>query len=140
MDLIPTLGTLVPGRALDLACGSGSHSRWLAAHGWTVTSVDLVPAWDGVVQADLKRGEFPIVPGGWDLILCWRYWQEDLQPAIARGVRPGGVVALAGKKTGRFATSLEKYRAEFGGWTELASGEDEFLVFLIARRTEELVD
>jgi SAM-dependent methyltransferase len=111
MDLIPALSGLAPGRALDLACGSGNHSCWLAARGWIVTSVDLVPAWDGVVQADLERGEFAIVPGAWDLILCWRYWQEDLMPDIARGVRPGGVVALAGKKAGRFATSLEKYRS-----------------------------
>lgn len=105
-----------------------------------VTSVDLVPAWDGVVQADLERGEFLIAPSAWDLIVCWRYWHENLLPDIARGVRPGGVVALAGKKMGRFATSLEKYRAVFGAWTELASGENELLVFLVVRRGEELVN
>ena len=142
-EQIPALEGLPPGKALDLGCGSGRHTRWLAARGWTVTPVDIAPAWDGVVQADLERGEFEIVPGAWDLIVCWLYWQEDLMPKIARGVRPGGVVALAGKTTGRFATSLARYRAVFGGWTELASGENEAFAFLVARRgvrSKELVD
>ncbi len=85
------------------------------------------------MQADLERGEFVIVPEAWDLIVCWLYWQENLLPAIARGVRAGGVVALAGKTTGRFATSLERYRAVFGEWTELASGENEAFVFLVVQ-------
>jgi hypothetical protein len=112
----------------------------LAARGWDVTPVDIDPSWDSVVRADLTRGDFVIVPGAWDLIVCWLYWQEDLMPAIACGVRPGGVVALAGKTTGRFATSLARYRAAFSGWTELASGENEAFAFLVVRRVEELVD
>jgi hypothetical protein len=107
-----------------------------------VASVDLVPAWNGVIQADLEQGEFAIVPGAYDLIVCWLYWQENLLPAIARGVRPGGVVALAGKTTGRFATSLKRYRAVFGGWTELASDENESFAFLVVQcaARKELVD
>ena len=96
--------------------------------------MDLVPAWNEVVQADLERGDFIIVPEAWDLIVCWLYWQENLLPAVARGVRPGGVAALAGKTTGRFATSLAQYRAVFGEWTELASGENEAFAFLVVRR------
>lgn len=107
-----------------------------------MASVDLVPAWNGVIQADLEQGEFAIVPGAYDLIVCWLYWQENLLPAIARGVRPGGVVALAGKTTGRFATSLKRYRAVFGGWTELASDENESFAFLVVQcaARKELVD
>ncbi|NSC25682.1 class I SAM-dependent methyltransferase [Streptomyces albus subsp. chlorinus] len=32
---------LPPGAALDLACGSGGDSLWLAARGWRVTAVDI---------------------------------------------------------------------------------------------------
>ena len=76
----------------------------------------------------------------WDLIVCWLYWQPDLLPEIARGVREGGIVALAGKTTGRFATSLAQYRGAFAEWAEIASGENQSTAFFIAMRLEEPID
>jgi len=35
------LADLVPGRALDLACGEGRNALWLAERGWEVTAVDF---------------------------------------------------------------------------------------------------
>jgi len=32
---------LRPGRALDLGCGTGTNSLYLARHGWNVVGVDL---------------------------------------------------------------------------------------------------
>lgn len=126
-ELTDVLEGVPPGRALDLACGEGRHSRWLAERGWQVTGIDRE-------QADLEKHEYRVEPAAWDLIVCWLYWQEDLLPEIAAGVRPGGIAALAGKTTGRFATSLGKYRGAFPGWTELAAGEGPSRVFFIARR------
>jgi SAM-dependent methyltransferase len=124
-------------RALDLACGKGRHAQWLANHGWKVTAVDVeIEPMPGIefIRADLEKHEYRIPAGGFDLIICWLYWQRDLLDEIARGVRPGGVAALAGKTSGRFATSLESYRSAFEGWREIASGEDQFRCFLIARK------
>jgi SAM-dependent methyltransferase len=142
-EFVGALAEAAPGRALDLACGSGRHALWLAERGWDVTATDIEPVEiPGVrfVQADLEQHAYKIEPDMWDLIVCWLYWQPDLLPAIARGVREGGIVALAGKTSGRFATSLAKYREAFFEWAEIASGENESRAFFIAMRLEEPID
>jgi SAM-dependent methyltransferase len=130
IEVTNALQSVSPGFALDLACGEGRHARWLAERGWQVTAVDRE---SGDIHADLEAHEFTIAPDTWDLIVCWLYWQPDLLPEIAAGVRPGGIVALAGKTTGRFATSIAQYRAAFPGWTEIAAGDNGIRVFFIAR-------
>lgn len=69
-----------PGRALDLGCGAGTDSVYLARQGWEVTALDFMPkaleytrlraAEAGVsvtaVEADITQWE---VPGSWDLVL-----------------------------------------------------------------------
>jgi SAM-dependent methyltransferase len=136
-ELTDVLRGVPSGRALDLACGSGRHSIWLRDKGWSVTAIDLaMDDIDGVtcMRSDLERHEYVIEPGNWDLIVCWLYWQEDLLPSIAAGVRPGGIVALAGKLTGRFATSLERYRGAFAGWEEIGAGEDVHKAYFMASK------
>jgi SAM-dependent methyltransferase len=138
VELTAALETQQPGDALDLACGAGRHAIWLRDRAWRVTAVDQVAtAIDGVtcLQADLEHGEFRIAPNAWDLIVCWLYWQENLLPSIMAGVRPNGVAALAGKTSGRFATSLTNYRRAFTSWEEIASGENDGRAFWIGRKS-----
>lgn len=42
-QLVPYLGLKEAMRVLDLCCGEGRHSRWLAQHGNQVVGVDLSP-------------------------------------------------------------------------------------------------
>lgn len=42
-EVMATVDQLPPGRAVDLGCGYGRSSIYLAQHGWTVDGVDYVP-------------------------------------------------------------------------------------------------
>lgn len=48
-SVLSAVADLPPGRAVDLACGTGRHARALANRGWTVTGVDFSAV--GIAQA-----------------------------------------------------------------------------------------
>src|SRR5580700_1279093 len=66
--LTSLLASLKPGKALDLAAGSGRHSRWLAERGWGVTAVDIqieqIPDVH-CIRADLENHEYRIAADSW---------------------------------------------------------------------------
>ncbi len=58
------IAALPPGRAVDLACGEGRNSVWLAARGWQVTGVDFSAA--ALAKAEtLALGNTPPVRIDW---------------------------------------------------------------------------
>ena len=130
---------LPPGRALDLACGSGSDAIWLAERGWQVTAVDrsaeliarlklASPAVDAPV-ADLERHEFSIRENEWDLILMSNYLQRDLFEPVKRGLCPGGIAIVTvhlfepGHETSRFSLRPNELAGYFSDWVVLHSRE-----------------
>ena len=90
--LVEAVTGLTPGRALDLACGTGRNALWLAQQGWSVTAVDGSAAAIETLRAnaarlsvavdtriaDLENGEYGIEPARWDLIAICYYLQRDL--------------------------------------------------------------
>lgn len=84
------------GRALDLACGGGRHSRFLAGLGHEVTAVDREPqslAGIRFLQADLEGGgSWPLGGERFDGIVVTNYLHRPLFALIERALAPGGVL------------------------------------------------
>jgi tellurite methyltransferase len=143
--LVEVAELLKPGRALDLACGTGRNALYLASLGWRVTAVDRSRvairalrerAGGAAIEAraaDLEAGGFAIAADAYDLICDFFYLQRDLFPAIRAGVKPGGVFAgaihladaspEARPRNPAFLLSPGELRRQFEGWKVLFYSE-----------------
>jgi SAM-dependent methyltransferase len=86
------------GRALDIACGMGRNTHYLAEHGFDVDAVDLsdyalskVKEMDAItkIEADLDSYEFQIE--AYDLILKINYLDRKMFPKIVKALKKGGL-------------------------------------------------
>jgi SAM-dependent methyltransferase len=114
-----------PGRALDVACGAGRNSLFLAARGWRADGIDISAvglaqareraAEEGLdvvwIEADLDDPQ-ALPPGPYDLIVMVRYVNRRLLPQLLARLAPGGILLVEqhlesatdviGPTTGRF--------------------------------------
>jgi SAM-dependent methyltransferase len=131
-----------PGRALDLGCGTGTNSIYLARHGWDVTGVDVVPralaeaqraaGAAGVaaafVEGDVTDLESLGLAGGFDLLVdagCYHTIPRDGRDGYVRGVTalaaPGATLLLFGFASVPVASmgaglKPDDVRDRFAGW------------------------
>ena len=89
------------GQVLDLACGSGRHTRWLATNNWRVNAVDRdAAAIAGLQQlsnvstmvADLENDIWPYSGHRFDGIVVSRYLHRPLLPRLIESLHTGGVL------------------------------------------------
>jgi SAM-dependent methyltransferase len=141
--LVKTAQDLPPGKALDLACGTGRNALWLATQGWEVTAVDGSKAAIEILRsrseerglqvdahiADLEKHEFEIQRDAWDFIAICYYLQLDLIESSKRGVKPGGLllvvvlVAEPGEQPTKHRLSRGELIRCFDGWEILHNSE-----------------
>lgn len=89
-------------RALDLACGSGRHTRLLADLGFEVVALDfsraaLLQARSGgrtitAVEADATR--LPLAPRSFDLVVQTCFLERAVLGNLLTLLRPGGLLVL----------------------------------------------
>lgn len=89
-------------RALDIACGHGRHTRWLARQGCHVTALDrdaealasLVTLAPQVrtLQADIENNPWPLHSQTFDAVVVTNYLWRPLWPHILACLAPGGIL------------------------------------------------
>jgi len=151
VELVEGTASLPPGRALDIGCGTGTDSVYLARHGWDVTGVDMVPralgaarrraAAAGVspryVEGDATRLPDLGIGGDFSLLVdfgCFHTLPRDQREPYVQSVSgvaaPGATMLLFGfgrppaLAPCRAGVSPDEIRERFGrgGW-ELLSAE-----------------
>ena len=118
--LVAEAAGLAPGRALDLACGSGRNAVWLAAQGWSVLGVDFAGvaldqaralAADRGVEvafddADLREWAPPARAFDLVVVLYLQLPAAELGPILGRAadaVASGGTLLVVGHHSANIA-------------------------------------
>lgn len=106
--VVDAVAPLQPGEALDVACGTGRHSLWLAGLGWQVTGLDS--SGEGLRRARIAAQERGLevkwvladaldhdpAPESYDLVLMSYVRLPEVFARAAAWLRPGGRLVLVG--------------------------------------------
>lgn len=86
---------------LDVACGKGRHSRYLARLGHRITAIDIdlsdvigLEGKDAIefLEHDLESSAWPFTQRRFDGIVITNYLHRPLLPHLVSALAPGGVV------------------------------------------------
>ncbi|HUR81934.1 MAG TPA: class I SAM-dependent methyltransferase, partial [Thermoanaerobaculia bacterium] len=125
--LVEAVRDLPPGRALDLACGTGRHAVWLAERGWEVIAIDAsaeaiaaLRERDPRVNAqvmDLEIGApLPFDDESFDLVAILYYLHRPLFAEAKRVLKRGGTIVTIALMTGRFKVAPGELASAFADY------------------------
>jgi SAM-dependent methyltransferase len=108
-----------PGRALDIACGSGGNSLFMEKMGFTVDAVDIstvalqrLASHAGNIRPICQDlDDWTIPENSYELIANIRFLDRRLFPMIEKGLKPGGVLifeSFTGGKDNRFCLTANE--------------------------------
>jgi SAM-dependent methyltransferase len=119
---------IVPnGEVLDLACGSGRHTRLLASRGFRVCAVDRDPQALGALTdiagvtvraTDLENVPWPLAGRQFDGVIVTNYLHRPLFPRILDAISPTGLLVYE-----TFAAGNERFGKPSNPDFLLRSGE-----------------
>ncbi len=144
VDLIEGDNSLPAGRAIDLGCGAGTKSIYLARHGWKVTGVDISgqalthartrTAEAGVdvdyIQADLLNMPSELAERRFDFLLdfgCAHNLRNTAKAAYAEATAgiaaPGATLYLYAFTRGPQSVTRKQIDTDFAPYWNLVSAE-----------------
>ena len=102
-EWIRRFAPLVParGRVLDVACGTGRHTRLFAERGCSVVAIDRDPRLGDELRlrpevevkcADLEQGDWPLTGERFDAVVVTNYLHRALFPHLMAAVAPRGIL------------------------------------------------
>lgn len=97
--IVKHLNHVTDKRALDIACGIGRNTRYIAELGYTVDAVDLsdyalsqIECSKRIHTIETDLTHYTIAPNHYDLIVNINYLERKLFPSISQGLKSGGVL------------------------------------------------
>lgn len=100
IKLITDYAALAPGKqALDIACGMGRHSKYLASLGFEVDALDIssvaLEQLNDIPHIHAKEVDFDtytLPKEKYDLIVCTYYLERKLFPQMIEALKPNGII------------------------------------------------
>ena len=88
-------------QALDIACGLGRHSKYLAKQGFIVDALDIssvaISQLQNIENINAKEVDFDtykLKKNSYDLIVCVYYLERKLFPQMIEALKPNGILII----------------------------------------------
>jgi tellurite methyltransferase len=102
IKLVSDYASLAPGlQALDIACGMGRHSRYLASKGFEVDALDIssvaIAQLQNIPHIHAKEVDFDtytLPKEKYDLIVCTYFLERRLFPQMIDALKPNGIILM----------------------------------------------
>ena len=155
----PDLVTLIPssGRCVDVACGPGAVTLWLAGRGLDVTALDVSTRAIDLLRRTAAGCEPPLrvdarvvdlddgLPNDLvdlDLVVCQRFRDRSLYPVMVERLRPGGMALVSvlsevgARRPGPFHAPPGELHTSFSGpaCTIVRESEADGVAHVVVRR------
>lgn len=126
----------VPGKALDLACGTGRNSFFLAEKGFEVTAIDISPtAIEMAKKQALEKGliiswivsdlDKYKISGEFSIIISFFYVNKEIVPDIIKALKKGGILVFESHMAPPYPSAEEhhgRFRFKQGELQQLFKG------------------
>ncbi|GIU00362.1 SAM-dependent methyltransferase [Sulfurovum sp. TSL6] len=102
IKLVSDYASLAPGlQALDIACGMGRHSKYLASRGFEVDALDIssvaIEELQNIPHIHAKEVDFDtytLPKEKYDLIVCTYFLERRLFPQMIDALKPNGIILM----------------------------------------------